>query len=79
MNAWTCPGCEHQYLDASCPTCHMQGYSYTCPVPLAVNGVNYLVQRPLRGPVIVVRSDNSPMLVGERAKVLMDFLSQQHS
>jgi hypothetical protein len=75
---WTCPGCNKLYLWAECPTCHMRGTPYTRPVPISIEGVEYIVQRQEFSPVTVLRSDGGRMVAGERHLVLSAFLAQQH-
>jgi hypothetical protein len=75
---WTCPGCSEIYLEPECPACHMKGDAIAWPADITIEGVEYLVQRQLRGPTVVVRGDGGRMLPGERHLVLSAFLAQQH-
>jgi hypothetical protein len=56
----------------------MRGTPYTCPVPISIEGVEYLIQRQEFSPTTVMRSDGGRLIAGERHLVLAAFLAQQH-
>lgn len=74
---WKCPGCEHIYLTDECPTCHMKGGPILWPVPIKVDGVEYLVQRQINGPTAIVTADGQQVHQPQRANVIRAFLAQQ--
>ncbi len=80
MNAWTCPGCGDTYAAShECQTCHTREIPWLAPVPIVVDGVEYLVKRQLRGSTTVMTANGHTVRQPERGNVLTAFLAQQHS